>query len=121
MSADNYIKEHHKKYEIYLGDRGKDGVRHQPYQGYKGKGFLGVIKGVDGRDMTEYTIGMDIDGEEVDVPTLVPTLTSEEVDMIRNEKINESIQKKARDHALKRKKEGRSIFADDGELYELSK
>lgn len=114
------IDEHHKKYSIYLGDRGKYGVRHQPEQGYKGKGFLGIIKGSDGKDMTEYTVGVNINGRKVDVPTLVPTLTREEVEKIQNYQIDENIQKKARKHALDRLKQGRSIYADEGEVYGIS-
>jgi hypothetical protein len=41
----------------------------------KGTGFLGPLKRPDGMTMTEYSVGVNIDGKDVEIPTLVPTLT----------------------------------------------
>ena len=67
---------------------------------------------------------MEIDGEELFFPTLVPTLTKKEIDFLLNldldqknsvEKIPDSIIDKAIKHAMKRKKEGKSPFFKSGE------
>ena len=79
------------------------------------KGFLGPIKSKDGQIMTEFSIGIQINGKEIDVPSLVPGLTKSEIDLIKSGNINESIQIKARNHALKRINEGKSVFYVDEE------
>ena len=85
----------------------------------KGTGFLGVLKGADGSAMTEYSVGVQIDGKQMDVPTLVPTLTRAEVKTVLNlkdgEKLPEAIIQKAVDHAKDRIAQGKSVFAEDGE------
>ena len=48
----------------------------------KGPGWLGVKFNKRGEAVTEYTIGVEIDGKEYEIPTLVPGLTAEEVDAI---------------------------------------
>lgn len=85
----------------------------------KGKGWLGVHKSTNGNDMTEYTVGLNIGGRDVDVPTFVPGLSKEELahlktepDMSKRSAINESILRKAAAHAKKRMAEGKSVFAD---------
>jgi hypothetical protein len=89
----------------------------------KGEGFLGRIEGPDGKPMTEVSIQYDdvLDGKPI--PTLVPTLTSEEIAYLRKHgtgymdstedpKMVESIQRKAIDHARERDGKGLSPFAD---------
>lgn len=100
--------------EVVSGDYGlrKDGTR-------KGTGFLGALPMTDGsRDfMTEVSVGVNFDGKEVEIPTLVPTLTKEEVDYIRaggDPTKNKSIMDKAVEHARKRIAKGLSPFANDG-------
>ncbi len=85
----------------------------------KGTGWLGIQKTKSGSDMTEYTVGLEINGNEVDVPTLVPTLNQKEIDYLKTEpdlrersQINDSIIRKAKEHAEKRMREGKSVFAD---------
>lgn len=85
----------------------------------KGTGWLGVHKSAKGNDMTEYTVGLNIGGKDVDVPTFVPGLTKDELahlktepDLSKRTAINESILKKAAAHAKKRMAEGKSVFAD---------
>ena len=90
-------------------------------------GFLGPIKDNFGRTMTEFSIGIPVkqpDGSvvEIEVPSLVPGLTKEEVEYLKTNpdprdrnKMNDSIAKKAAKHAEKRLKENKSVFFVDGE------
>lgn len=81
----------------------------------KGNGFLGPMTNSRGETMTEYSIGVNIGGKEMDVPTFVPTLTRAEIDTLLNigpdTPIPESIVKKAADHARARIAEGKAVFA----------
>ena len=88
----------------------------------KGKGFLGEQKLPGGGVASEYSIGVKLEsmgGKETDIPTLVPTLTPKERDLMINDiipnkkQVPESIIQKAVDHANKRIKEGKSIFAEE--------
>jgi hypothetical protein len=87
----------------------------------KGTGFFGELKLPDGSVATEYSTQSDavkVNGQRVDFPTLVPTLSPSEVermtnDIIPNKKpIPESIMRKAIDHANGRISKGFSVFAD---------
>jgi hypothetical protein len=100
--------------------------RHIKSQGKKGDGYYGMgnITTSEGEDMTEYTIGMNVIGEdgkeyEIDVPSVVPGLTLSEIEDLKKYKVSPSTKKKAFAHARKRRKEGRSVFAELGEKYEL--
>lgn len=83
----------------------------------KGNGFLGVIQRPDGKVSSEISVGVNIDGKEVEIPTLVPTLTKAERDFLINndisdpKKIPASIIQKAVDHARPRLAAGKSPFA----------
>lgn len=87
------------------------------------QGYLGPVKNkADGRTMTELTIDTNVDGVEMQIPTMVPTLTKEEIDILasqnwegRAKEIPRSIKIKAKDHAQKRISEGKSVFYVDGE------
>lgn len=87
----------------------------------KGKGFLGVLKRPDGSVSSEISIGVNIDGKEVEIPTLVPTLSKSERDWLVNNdisdpsKIPSSIVSKATSFARTRIKAGQSPFASDNE------
>ncbi len=85
----------------------------------KGTGFLGELQLRGGGVATEYSVGVKLeanDGKETDIPTLVPTLTKEEValmvnDIIPNQKpVPKAILQKAVDYANKRVRQGKSIF-----------
>jgi hypothetical protein len=85
----------------------------------KGSGWLGELPVAGGGVATEYTMQSEAikkDGKMIDFPTLVPTLTKEEVatmtqDIIPNRKeIPEEIIQKAIDHAKMRLKQGKSVF-----------
>ena len=83
----------------------------------KGNGFLGRLDRADGRVSTELSVSAGIDGEEILFPLLVPSLDDREIDfLLKNEvdpkNLPESIFRKAINHALERKKQGLSPFAD---------
>lgn len=83
----------------------------------KGQGFFGELRRPDGRVSTELSIGIQIDGEEVLVPSLVPTLTKDEINfLLTHEGIPpQSIIKKAADFARQRKSLGLPFFAQPNE------
>jgi hypothetical protein len=94
----------------------------------KGNGFFGKLKLIGGGIATEYTTQSNAvkeNGERIDFPSLVPTMTKDEVllmidDIIPNRKdIPESIMRKAIDHANQRISEGKSVFAEEGEQRDL--
>ena len=79
------------------------------------RGFLGPLIGDDGRTMTEFSIGVQIDGKETEIPSMVPGLTDSEINSIKSGVVPESAQVKAKVHAVKRIAEGKSPFYQDGE------
>lgn len=84
----------------------------------KGSGYLGTILDSQGRPMTEFSIGVGIDGQEIEIPTLVPTLEPAEIEYLRNMQpgapMPQSIQQKAIEHAKMRMRQGLSPFYDSG-------
>ena len=67
---------------------------------------------------TEISIGVEINGNEIEIPSLVPTLTKDEVQwMLDGNKPTDSIVKKSTDFARARVSQGKSVFAnhDDGD------
>ena len=78
----------------------------------KGSGWLGVLKTNSGKDMTEYSIGVNLDGRETLIPTVVPTLTEQEIELLKTEpkEIPESIINKAIAHAIPLLQQGKSPF-----------
>ena len=103
-----------------LQSKGDDGYGTRADGTTKGTGFFGPLEMRDGSGMvaTEISIGVEIDGREVEIPTLVPTLTNEQKDFLlsggdprgREDIVNASIS-----HAEKRIEEGLSPFANDGD------
>ena len=87
----------------------------------KGPGYLGTMDLPGGGVATEYSVGVEINGKETQIPTLVPTLTEDERniminDIIPNQKqVPDSIIQKAIIHAKDRIQQGRSPFAGDAE------
>lgn len=87
----------------------------------KGNGFLGNMQNTDGNQSTELSISTsDVeDGKEVLIPTLVPTLTQDEVNHLLSNKydptarqgIDDIISKKAIDFAKERKTQKLPYFA----------
>jgi hypothetical protein len=85
----------------------------------KGQGFLGLLKRPDGKVSSEISVGVQIDGKEVEIPTMVPTLAQSELDWLlthpANSRIPDSIMTKAVAHARQRISAGKSPFAQAGE------
>jgi len=96
----------------------KDMIR--PNGTMKDVGFLGVLKSPSGKDVTEYSVGVPIMGKEMDIPTLVPGLSKEEIayvlqkadkDLpIGKDAMGNAIVQKAYQHATQRIKKGMSPF-----------
>lgn len=83
----------------------------------KGTGFLGVIKKPDGiGEITEVSVGVNIGGKEMDIPTVVPSLTKQEVSYLAGGgKPTDAIIQKAVDHAKQRMAAGKSVYASNDE------
>lgn len=87
------------------------------------RGYLGPVENsATGGTMTEVSIGVEINGVEMEIPTMVPTLTEEEINELANmelegnaKNIPDSIKQKAVAHAKQRIAEGKSPFYQDGE------
>lgn len=82
----------------------------------KGSGFLGELKMRDGSNSvaTEMSIGVDIDGKEMLVPMIVPTLSEQELNhLLSGGKPTPEIVGKAARHAAERVSAGKSPFADE--------
>ena len=77
------------------------------------RGFLGQIKNDEGQTMTEFSIGVEIDGKEIDIPSLVPGLTKDEIASIKAGNVPESAAIKAKAHAENRIAKGLSPFYGD--------
>lgn len=77
----------------------------------KGPGFLGPIVNERGDTATEVSIGVPIGGKEVEIPTLVPTLTEKELQMAATGAVTPAIARKAGLHAEDRIDQGEPPFA----------
>ena len=88
----------------------------------KGLGYFGRLQNPNGSPSTElstsFTFGEGDQMEEVLMPIIVPTLTDDELDYVlrgNGSDLTPEIQNKVIQHALKRKREGKSPFAGEGE------
>jgi hypothetical protein len=82
----------------------------------KGTGFLGPLPASEGKTSTEISIGVNIGGKEVQIPTLIPTLTQDEVNyLLGGGKPTDAIVGKAVEYAKSRMAKGLSPFAQEGE------
>lgn len=94
---------------------------------YKGTGWLGELKLPNGGVATEYSVGVNIGGKEMDIPTLVPTLTKAEQDKMVNDiipgnkPVPDEILRKAVEHAKKQIAEGKSVFANNGDTLDKTR
>lgn len=80
----------------------------------KGRGWLGELPMADGKVMTELSIGVSFDGKEKIIPSIVPTLSQEEIKHLSSGgDVTDSIVRKAVEHAKKRIAENKSVWADD--------
>jgi len=117
----NYFKDAEGKIPLKTkATGGKDNLRADGTK--KGQGFLGELKRSDGRISTEISIGVEIDGKETEIPSLVPGLEKKEIDYLLNTNLSpemwqtptgKSIMTKAIAHAKKRIAEGKSVFAEE--------
>jgi len=100
-----------------LGDlTGDYGLRHDPRDGRKGKGYFGPLTNSNGDPMTELSVG---DGGR-EYPSLVPTLTKGELDHLLNGgEMTDEIRFKAKAHAALRGQRGKSVWAQPNEVYPL--
>jgi len=85
----------------------------------KGAGWLGTFKRPDGRISTELSVGMLINGKEMDIPTLVPGLSADEVRWLLKtptkdvaKTLPDSIRQKAMTHALRQISQKESPFGE---------
>jgi hypothetical protein len=89
----------------------------------KGLGFLGPLKHKSGGVMSEFSIGVNLGGQEMEIPSIVPTLSREEVKTLLNmsdgDKMPKSVVDKAVKFASERIVKGLSPFASVGEQYPL--
>lgn len=82
----------------------------------KGMGFLGPLKFKDGSTSTELSIGVNLDGTEQEIPSLVPTLNQAEIaHMLGGNAPTDAIVNKAIEHARMRLKAGKPVFAGPGD------
>lgn len=89
----------------------------------KGDGFFGALSRPDGRVSSELSMGTtDVTGKELDIPLMVPTLTKPELEYLLSAPLNDwqhptmkRIADKAIDFARQRVKEGKPVFAGQGE------
>lgn len=85
----------------------------------KGRGFLGLLAPQPGTVMSELSVASDDvknpDGSYADYPTLIPGLTASELQHVLDGNIPPSVYKKAEAHALKRRGQGKPLFAEPWE------
>jgi hypothetical protein len=95
----------------------KDQSQTRPDGSAKGMGWLGPYKNASGDDVTEYSIGVEIDGKQIDIPVLVPGLSDKEIKSILKaseygEFPHGDIIDKAVNHARKMLSQGKSPFKE---------
>ena len=97
----------------------KKNYGNRPDGSSKGTGFLGEIKLPDGGVASEYSTqsaAVKVDGKQIDFPTLVPSLSKDEIFLMQNEiipnkkPIPEAIMQKAIEHAKMRLAKNLSPF-----------
>ncbi len=82
----------------------------------KDVGFLGELRRPDGGVSSELSMGVNIDGKERLIPSLVPSLSKEEIDrLLGNGGFTPEIVQKAVDHARRRMAVGISPFYSSDE------
>ena len=83
----------------------------------KGKGYFGEVPTNQGGAMTELSSAYEQDGKLISNPLIVPTLTKQELDLLKSgREPTPQIIKKAQDYAQKRMGMGQSTFATPQEL-----
>jgi murein DD-endopeptidase MepM/ murein hydrolase activator NlpD len=82
----------------------------------KGGGWLGEFRNKSGEVVTEYSVGVNIDGKDIEIPTLVPGMTKNEIDEVLTASESgatpsEAIIRKAVAHAEMMIAQGKSPFS----------
>jgi hypothetical protein len=87
----------------------------------KGAGYFGEIQSPvrPGEFSTELTIGVNLGGKDVNIPLLTPNLSRTEIESVMRGRENKAIIGKAVEHAKSRMKQGKSPYAQDGEVGSL--
>jgi hypothetical protein len=109
----------------YLDTRESMGKRQDGSE--KGTGYLGPMKRAEGGISTEISIGTNINGKEVEIPLMVPTLAKNEIKYLLDTPVDsksfmsnmpQTIIQKAVEHANMRMKMGKSPFKMRDEEFE---
>ena len=86
----------------------------------KGKGWYGELHDSEGNIVTEMTVGINIDGEEVDVPAVNPILSEKQLTTLlgikSDQPLPEDIIDTAVEYAIFRKQQGRGMYAEGNEV-----
>jgi len=78
----------------------------------KGLGYFGCLPTKMGSVLGELSIGVNIDGKEELIPSVVPTLSYEEIQhLLQGGDVTPEVVQKAYDFAVSRKKQGLPFFA----------
>ena len=97
------------------GLRYSESVADQPQ--IKGRGFLGAIPTTEGMPMTELSSSFELDGQVIQHPLIVPTLTAQELQLLQmGGEPTPEIYTKAQQFALDRIRQGMSPFATPQDL-----
>ncbi len=88
----------------------------------KAEGFYGRVPLPNGGFATEYSVSQDINGKNVEMPSLVPGLTKEEIESIKTSAstgspLPQSVYNKSREHAVMRTNNNQSPFWGIPEAY----
>ena len=83
----------------------------------KGRGYMGVIPTSVGEPMTELSSSFELDGQTIQHPLVVPTLSPQEIELLRmGGQPTPEIYQKAQQFALGRIQQGLSPFATPQDL-----
>lgn len=86
----------------------------------KSQGWLGPLQNGLGQSVSEYSISQNVNGRNVEMPSIVPGLTPDELQMIMRasetgSQLPSSVYEKAMAHAQERIRHGRSPFWNAGD------
>ena len=83
----------------------------------KGRGYMGVIPTSEGQPMTELSSSFEMNGQIIEHPLVVPTLSAQEIELLRmGGEPTPEIYQKAQQFALGRIQQGLSPFATPQDL-----
>lgn len=87
----------------------------------KGDGYFGKVYAKNGKSFsTEIGVNEEVDGEDFHYPLIHPGMSKADLDhLVNGGKPSKEMYDRAFDHAMKRKADGKSPFAEEGEKYPL--